>query len=172
MTGYPGTKSKINLPIAIFLIGLVLFVVGVCWYLRVYIIYLYELEIEITNQENAIFQGIYWIGLASIIFGVTSFLYKHTLKLVPLRNPGFYRMIIILSYMISLTLEIVSHTMLYFAFEDLGNGDSIRQFYWARLVETVAEIGMIVMLLMIFMFILKIHNLDRFQIIPPPPGME
>lgn len=172
MAEYPYKRSKLNFPIAIFLIGLVLFVIGTCWYLRVYIGFFYELEIERSNLEDAFFQGIYTIGMISIIFGIASFLYAHTIRIVPLKGSGLYQLIIIISFVMAIIFEIISRVLLYFTYEDIGNHDTIMQIYRAMIVGTVTEIGMIIMLLFIFMFILKLHNLDKFHIIPEPPRIQ
>jgi predicted acyltransferase len=79
-------KNAMAFYVFILLIGLVLFVIGVGWNLKRNMQYYIDYRTEFSSFESTIASGLFNIGLILIIFGIASFLYEHTSRLIPLRN--------------------------------------------------------------------------------------
>jgi uncharacterized membrane protein len=162
-------KNAMTLSVFILLIGLVFFSIGVGWNLKRNMQYYLDFRTEFSNFESTLASGLFNIGLILIIFGIATFLCEYTSKLMPLRNKVLYQLIILLSFLYTLIMEIISKLIQYNAYENLSDIDYIEQLYLAFALSSIAKFGLIIMFIIILVFFFNLFNISKYGTMITPP---
>jgi hypothetical protein len=174
------TKNKITLLVIIFLIGLILFVIGIGYHVNRNIQFYLDIEPESSNLEVALTSGIYNIGLAIMVFGIAYILSEHISTLNPSKLNTLNKLIILLAFLFTLILEIMSKVIYYNAVENIQDRGVINQIYLSSALNMIAKFGLTAMFIIVLVYLINLFNNAKYKTIkttptidiyPPPPRL-